>query len=214
MCISKRIFAAVAAAILAMGTTTIEASDPIVRVEEDWTVEIGTPDSEKHAPQIVIVMSPVETLTWKHAIFELNHRSLPDYSAGGMQLQGWLGEFNLDKRSGPDNEVLATVDETVKFTMRMKVDNGCLHFEVVNGTSETWGNFGGQGYLKTSIATGITHLGNYNKTTSTKHSKVAFAKHRVKCLKRTAIRYYSATGLVQTDSTVSIVHVHESADDD
>eukprot|EP00913_Durusdinium_trenchii_P008366 g7859.t1 len=196
MCRLKRTFAAVAAAFIALGTTHSMADEPIVRVEEDWTVEIGSPDPEKHAPQILIVMSPTETPNWKHAIFELNHRSLPDYSAGGMQLQAWLGEFNLDHRAGPDHEVLSTVEETVKFTMRMKVDNGCLHFEVVNGTSETWGNFGGQGYLKTSVATGITHLGNYNKTTSTKHSKIGFAKHRVKCLKRTAIRYYSATGLV------------------
>lgn len=198
----------------AMGGTVVSASEPIVRVEEDWTVEIGTPDPEKHAPQIVIVMSPTANLSSTYSLFELNHSSLPDYVAGGMQLQTWNGETNLDKRNSPHTAVLNNVDETLKLTMRMKIDNGVLQFEVVNGSSETWGPFGGQGYLKTNLSTGMTNLSGYSKTTSTKHSKIGFAKHRVKCLKRTAIRYYSTTGLVQTDSTVTVVHTHIVAENE
>lgn len=206
--------AALAAIACAMSPLSSHAGEPIVRIEEDWTVEVGTPDPEKHAPQIIVVVSPTADLSSRHGLFELNHRTLPDYSAGGMQLQVWNGQTNLEKQSSPHTNVLSNVDEVVKFTMRMKVDNGLLQFEVVNGTSETWGVFGNQGNLKSTVSTGLTDLSGYRKSTSTTHSQIGFAKHRVKCLKRTAVRYYSASGLVHTDNQISIVHTHASASDD
>src|SRR4051812_15359692 len=69
--------------------TANAASDAVVRVEEDWKVEVNIPNPDDHAPQIVNSISPTGNLEGLHAVFELNHRSLNNYGAGGMQLQAW-----------------------------------------------------------------------------------------------------------------------------
>ncbi|MCH8244133.1 MAG: hypothetical protein IH897_16205, partial [Planctomycetes bacterium] len=75
------------------------AHDPeIVRVEEDWVLEVISPNLEESSPQIITAMSSTNQLADVHALFELNHRTLPEYSAGGMGLQLWSGDVNLDQR--------------------------------------------------------------------------------------------------------------------
>ena len=96
--------------------------------------------------------------------------------------------------------------------MAMSLEGGQLKFEVLNGNSITWANFGGQGYLKSTLPTDLTHLGSYRPDTSLKHSRVGFASHRVKKLVRKQVRYYTETGLVATDSNESVVHCYNGGD--
>jgi len=185
------------------------ASAEVVRIEEDWRVEITAPEPLDHAPQIVNVISPLSSLDWTHAVFEINHATLPEYYEGGMQLQRWFGEYVLDYRNAPGTDLLNTDNETITYTIRMKVGEGKLQFEVVDGNSETWGTFGGEGYLKHSEDTIITDLDNYNPATSVGNSRIGFASHRVKKFVRTQVRYYDAdNALVATDETEHVVHQH------
>lgn len=185
------------------------ADDPsIIRVEEDWRVEVGTPEPEDHAPQIVTVLSPVGNLEREHSVFELNHASFPDYTSGGMQLQFWRQDWLWGYGSTPHHQKLYHDNEVITFTSTMLIDGSFLEFQIVNGVSQTWSTFGGNGYLKTRYYTTLDDLDEYSPDVSAANSRVAFASHRVRKLVLTQVRYYSEDGLVATDSTPRIVHEH------
>ncbi|MEX0702513.1 MAG: hypothetical protein WD069_10505 [Planctomycetales bacterium] len=182
---------------------------PVVRVEEDWELQVGAPDTDQDAPQIVNVISPVAGINGPHAVFELNHRTMPLYIAGGMQLQTWVSEHLVDARNFPRTDKLTTPDELVRYTLAMSATEGLLKFEVINGTSTAWGPFGGQGYLKSTIDAGQASLQDYDPGVSAKHSRIGFASHRVRKFALKEVRYYSADGsLLRTDDTERVVHVH------
>ncbi|MBW3542438.1 MAG: hypothetical protein KY476_19405 [Planctomycetes bacterium] len=183
------------------------ASEPVARVEEDWVVQIDVPDPAGHAPQILTAMSSTGQLADVHMVFELNHCTLPSYTAGGMQIQCWSGEQNLDYKTGPKTEVLATTGEQITFTSSMRISSGYLTFEILNGTSTTWGTFANYGWLKTSVPTTQTAFTAYSPSVSVANSRVGFASHRVKKLALKEVRYYSATDtLISTDTTERVVH--------
>lgn len=179
----------------------------IVRVEEDWVVEINTPDPDGHTPQIINTMSIGPTLEWSHALFELNHSTMPSYNAGGMQLQLWRGDDFVGYSSPPQDALLSVTGEQVKYTLSMKVNDGRVEFEVKNGQSDTWGSFG-TGNVKVSRQTIFTSAWGYDPAVSVANSRVAYAAHRVRKFALKEIRYYSASGLVSTDSTERVVHEH------
>ncbi len=196
------------AALLVLSTGIVEAAPPegTIRVEEDWEVEINTPDPDGHAPQIITAMASRSELTDVHAVFELNHSTLPEYNAGGMQLQIWSGDTNLNYRHAYKFGLLSHNNEVIRYTMAMELKSGSIEFEVKDGSSSTWGNFGRYGWFKTSVATTQTTLGEYAPETSVKNSRVGFARHRVQRFVLKRVRYYSAAGLLATDDTERVVH--------
>lgn len=199
---------AVAALVLAGHAVGVEGPN-IVRVEEDWVVEFGVPDPDNNAPQVTTVMSPVGGTDGVYMVFDLNHQSLPEYDAGGMQLQVWNGEEPLTFGGFPNANVLSMENDVATFTSRLEVANGKMWFEVVNGSSQTWGSFGGGGHLRHAVDTTLTSLGSYSPAQSVANSRVGFAKHRVRKLALREVRYYTASGLHSTDSTERVVHVHD-----
>lgn len=197
--------AVITAAASAMGQ---EVTPPIVRVEEDWVVEIGVPDPEGNAPQIINAMSSTDQLADVHAVFELNHSTLPEYTPGGYQIQCWSGDELLDYRYKPRYTVCATEGEVIRYTMSMRLVDGQVEFEAKNGTSTTWGEFGSVGYLRASASTTQSSFRLYSPEVSVQNSYVGYAAHRVKKFALKEVRYYSAGGLVSRDTTERVVHVH------
>ena len=178
----------------------------IIRVEEDWVLEVTTPSVGESSPQIITAMSSTDKLADVHALFELNHRTLPEFAAGGMCLQLWSGDVNLDQRPSPKTGALHHANETVNYTMCLEIKNGTVEFEVRNGTSHSWETFGGQGYLKTSAATAQTSLSLYSPAVSVESSRISFAKHRVKRFGILRVRYYGHDNqLLSTDETDRMV---------
>jgi hypothetical protein len=200
------------ALLLAAAESSPAQGTPVIRIEEDWLVEIAEPDPEGNAPQIVTATSSTEQLEDVHAVFELNHASLPTYSAGGMQLQVWSGELLVDLRPSTEVGVLATNGEVITWTMKMSVGNGRIRFDVDDGDSTTWNNFGHQGQTISTLPTSQTDLGRYRPETSVAHSYVGFASHRVRRYVLSEVRYYSADGLLSTDTTERVVHELPSGD--
>ena len=195
-----------AAALSLCWAGTTSGADPILQVEEDWEVRISTPETKATSPQIYVVISPYGNINNVHSIFELNHSTQPNYTAGGMQIQSWDGNHVLEHKKNTKTAKLSNVDEVIKFTLVMKIKNGNLVFEVTNGTSTTWGAFGGQGYLKTIIPTFPNDLNAYSPDLSILQSKIGFAKHRVKLFARNEVRKYSAAGLVSKETKQCVVH--------
>jgi len=186
-----------------------QSAPAIVRVEEDWELVVGDADPASDAPQVTCVISPNGSFDSLHATFVVNEQSLPIYEAGGLQLQLWEGEVPLTDRRFPNGNILSTAGEVIRWTQALELSGGMLTFEITDGTSTTWGSFGGQGYLKSSIATSLADLNAYDPAVSVEHSGVSYAGNRVVWLALKCVRAYTATGEEVEDATVRVVHSHQ-----
>jgi hypothetical protein len=190
-------------------TAQAQSGSPVVRVEEDWELVVGQPDSSLDAPQVTAVFSPVGHLNSVHAAFELNHQSQPSFVAGGLQLQIWNGEAPLSSRKFPNPAKMQTSAETVRWTQRMLLWDDVLVFEVSSGSSSTWGSFGGQGYLVAGVSTSLNSLNSYNPQVSVENSGVGYASNRVTSLVLKRVRYRTADGQEFEDNTERVVYSKE-----
>lgn len=189
-------------------TLTAFAADVIIpydRIEEDWEVVIGEPDPDTHAPQLINVISPTPTLTGDYGMLELNHGTQPEYFEGGLQLQMWRDD-EYDSNYTPRPSLLLSIPgETIRYTMAMSIEQEKLKIRVKNGTSTSWGSFGGDS-LVVSCPARQPNLSNYSTLLSVAKSRVAFAKHRVEKFSLKRVRYYHNDELVKTDETVRQVY--------
>jgi len=193
-------------ALLAGAGLPEEASGQVVYVEEDWEIQIGTPDPDGHAPQIITAMSSTDRLEDVHALMEINHSTLPEYQAGGMSLQIWSSGTNLDYMVHPHTEKLHVENEVLTYKMTMRIDDGEIRFEVKDGTASSWGKYGIGGFHRT-VPTSQTEFTLYSPETSVKYSRVGYAKHCVKKFVLKESRTYNAEGeLLDRDTTDRVVH--------
>jgi hypothetical protein len=191
----------------ALVATSCWAQTPIVtQVQEDWELVIGTPSQNSDAPQVTCLISPVGNADSLHATFVVNHHDMPAFTAGGLQLQTWNGDEILASIRYPNQAVLNTIGETIRWTQVMRITAEGLVFEVVGGSSTTWGNFGGEGTLKLMVNTSLENLNGYDPAVSVKDSAVSYAGNRVRLLVLKRVRVYSATGLIGEDNNPRIVH--------
>jgi hypothetical protein len=168
----------------------------VVRVEEDWRLDVGEPDARVTAPQITTAISPQGDLSGVHAIFNLNYQALENFAPGGMQLQVWNGLTPITwYRLRPDEE-LQTPGERVTWTQVMQRQNDGLVFRIENGNSTTWGTFGGTNLLTEKVSTSLANLNRYDPTTSVENSGVTFAGNRVDSLVLERVRIYTSDGQV------------------
>jgi len=196
------------AALLALGAlpSQVYSQQSVVAVQEDWELYVGEADSNSSSPQIACTFSPAGHLNNVYAVFELNFQSQPEYVGGGLQLQIWDGETPTDSRKFPSSNIMSSNDEVVKWTQTMDVHGGVLTFEIINGTSSTWGSFGGQGYLKHSTTTDLVNLNSYSPDLSVANSGAAYAGNRVKLLVLRSVRYELSNGQIIEDNTPRVAH--------
>jgi hypothetical protein len=179
------------------------------KVEEDWELVVQLPEVNTDAPQVTCVISPGGDLFGVYAAFELNHHTQPDYAAGGLQLQLWSAGYPVDRSSFSNQSLLQQPSEAIRWTQRMRLHEGQLVFDVRNGSSQTWGSFGGWGVLRVAIPTELTTLATYQPAFSADHSGVGYAGNRVTRLALREVRWFSNGVLVATDSTERLVHPQE-----
>lgn len=177
----------------------------VVRVEEEWELKVATPDPGSDAPQVTCLISPVGDIRSLHAVFEINQRTLPSFSPGGLQLQLWEGDSPRTHVEASATKVLGNPDETITWTQVMEISGGVLRFTVSGGQSATWGSFGGD-ELKIEVPAGLANLNQYNPLVSTGHSAVGYAGNRVKSLTLKRVRIVSTTGEAAEDTTVRVIH--------
>lgn len=191
-------------------TAAAEGPPAVLRVEEDWELMVSSPDSTTTAPQVTCATFPVSESTSLCAVFELNHQTQPSFVSGGIQLQIWEGPRLLDSRKFPRSETMASPGERVTWTQTMTLAPGAqesyLTFEIVNGQSATWGLFGGQGYLRSTVATSLQDLNDYNPRLSVLNSGVGYAANRVQSLTLREVRLVLSDGQVLRDTTVRSVY--------
>lgn len=196
-----------AGAILTALATTAWADGPsITRVEEDWEMVVGEPSPNSDAPQVTCAFSPFADMDSFNATFVVNHHESPAFAAGGLQLQLWEGETPLAGQRAPNQALLATPGETIRWTQVMQITPQGMDFEVVNGSSATWGEFGGEGTLKLAVAAPIPNLNGYSPENSVRHSGVSYAGNRVQSLVLKKVRLYTEQGLLAEDAKPRLVH--------
>jgi hypothetical protein len=158
-----------------------DAQSKVVQIEEHWELAVGEPDTQVSAPQATMIMSPNGSLEGQYFLFSLNHFSVPEYQPGGMQVQLWNGENAVDAHSNSAG-ALQNVNETIEWVQRLKVDDGVLSFEVVDGDSTSWGHFGNDGSLAFSTPTSLESLNGYRPAISIGESQIGYAGNRVQRL--------------------------------
>ena len=200
-------YALALAAAMFIPAATAMAVD-IVRVEEDWELVVGDPDESTNSPQVTCVTSSSGGIDGHYAALTINHKTLPDFEPGGLQLQVWDGTGAVGSSKFPKDDELGSGD-TVSWTLSMRVEGGQLHFEVTQGNSATWGSLGGQGYLRQTVASNLTNLNGYSPAVSVENSGVGYAGNRVTSLRLKAVRAYSAEGLVAEDNSPKSIFPHE-----
>jgi len=174
----------------------------IDRVEEDWSLAIGTPNPDEIGPQITTCMSPVSDGSTPFVAFDLNYRDYPSFLSGGVQAKVYSGGSVVASAS-QDNDLLQTTGETITWTQRLSLTSAnTLTYAVVNGQSTTWGAFGqGQGLSTLTFTANLSSLASYSPTTSVGNSGVGWQSNRVTQMTLTQVRYYSGGQLVATDTT-------------
>lgn len=177
----------------------------VTRVEEDWELVVAQPDPDTTAPQVTCVISPSGNLDGHYASVELNHQTQPDFASGGVHLQSWSGEDPLGTYTSSQTGLLNLESETVTWTQSMELVGSALKFSV-EGDSATWGHFGGGEELKANVGSSLENLNDYRPDTSVANSGVGFASNRVTRLVLKEVRYYSAQGLLLSDTTERVVY--------
>ena len=182
------------------------AQTTVVRVEEDWELVGRTPDPNTDAPQVSCALSPVGNVDSLYGVFVINHQSLPTFVRGGLQLQVWNDEQAVDHRKFPSSAMMVESNETVRWTQSVQLTDNSLSFEITNGSSTTWGTFGGQGYLKAIVATSLGNLNAYDPSVSVANSGVSYAGNRVQSLILKRVRLVNSDGTITEDSTERVVY--------
>jgi hypothetical protein len=205
----RQVFCGSFAVMLAFSLSPVWADTPtnVTRVEEDWELVIGEPNTDDTSPQIMSFISPTNRIDAECAVLELNHSTQPDYTDGGVQFQRWFGDFERIWRTPHTQNRLATPGERIKYTMRMSIEDGVLKFGVRNGTSQTWGAFGGTSeQWNSGVISQYSNLDLYSPAISTKYSRVGYAANRVQKFSLKEVRYYRNEELIQKDTAEKIVH--------
>jgi hypothetical protein len=193
---------------LLISSNDVHAFNPaeVMKVEEDWELVLNEPSADNVAPQVTCVISPAGDVEGVYAALELNHGSLPEFSAGGLQLQVWNGEDWLTVRDHAGSALHQTA-EVVAWTQKMWLQGGKVHFKVDNGTSTSWGTFGANDNIKLSLSSSLSNLNGYNVALSASQSGIGYGSQRVQSLVLKRVRYYDAAGaLLLEDTTPRSVH--------
>jgi hypothetical protein len=185
----------------------------VYRVEEDWQLVVGDPDYLQDGPQVTCTISPVDMST-AYCAFDINYHTQPDYQSGGVQIHTWDPQDPIEIASSFHTETMATSGETVTWTQTMTLNPnaGAITFQVINGQSQTWGNFGGQkggnnGELILTLPTQLANLDSYSSDVSLNNSGVSFASNLVVSQTLMAVRWYDINGnLIGQNTTPQIVH--------
>lgn len=165
----------------------------IVSVEEEWELVVDEAIADIAAPQITTAFSPVGHIGGIYATLDINHHSEPEFSPGGLQLHVFQGEEPIWIQGLPDRGTLRTVGEVITWKQWMSVHNGVLTFSIDDGSSDTWGHFGGQGNLVAQFETELTNLNGYNPQVSVANSGVGYASNRVRSLILKSVRVYTSS---------------------
>ncbi len=180
--------------------TESEAQPPapaIDRIEEDWSLVVGTPNPLEVGPQITTTMSPLGDNSQLYFIFNMNFRNDP-FRPGGLQVQCFDQEQAAGEATSSKSALLQTQGEAVRWTQRLECVDGQLRYSIIAGASQTWGQFGDTDDLRIELPAGVGTLSAYDPEQSRLHSGPTWQSTQMTLL---GVHYYSEDELVASDPT-------------
>jgi hypothetical protein len=175
--------------------------DGVTRVEEDWQLVLGDPDNLGCGPQITTTMSPVGDTRAESFSLNLNYRDDP-FQVGGLQARSWVGD-QAQAQSTYSGAQCLTTGETIRWTQRLTLSSGRAYFQVVSGSSTTWGTFGDANdgsALWVAMPSSVTTLDQYQPAESVGNSGAGWESDRVRQMTLVCVRYYQGDQLLATDA--------------
>lgn len=193
--------------VISAGLSADDPATDVFRVEEDWAMVVNDPDLNSNGPQVTCTISPCQ-INAAYAAFDINYRTQPNYESGGLQLHAWDPEDAIVIASSPHADIMLTPGEAVTWTQTMTLQDDRLTFRVVDGTSTTWGTFGGhESHLRLVLSTNLVNLNQYDPQVSLDNSGVSFASNLVDSLTLVAVRCYDVNGnLIKQITNPQAVH--------
>jgi hypothetical protein len=167
----------------------------VISVEEHWELKISQPDADRSAPQTTMVMSPRANVDGVHFLVTLNHATVPDYAAGGIQAQLWHGDELVQSTSAHEGTVLDQPEEVITWVQRLALEDGHLTFTLDDGQSTSWGSFGGE-EMALGVDANLESLNQYRPGFSIEESQVNYAENRVVSLVLTKLVWTTEDGEV------------------
>jgi hypothetical protein len=181
-----------------------------MRVEEDWALLVNDPDNGVVAPQFHTTMATTCSMDQHYAQVTWNYRVDYDeasyFAPGGLQLQAWDGESRLRRLSVGDAE-LSGAAEFITWTQGLETDGALMKFEIKDGYSSTWGEFGDE--MKISSEATYSNLDNYCTDVSVRNSCITFGSNRVDALMIMQVRRYHQSGVIEVDLTPRVVFMQD-----
>jgi hypothetical protein len=156
-------------------------ADGVTAIEEDWQLDIDTPNSLRSSPQIKCLTSTGADVRSQYAVVLVNQ---PGSVGVNLQLQLWEGSRLLTSTDVPKTSANHnTIGERINWTTRLSINNGVLTAEVFNFSSTTWGNSSGKTTIASiSAPTSLNDLSNYDPNVTCVHTGVEFGSMRVQKL--------------------------------
>lgn len=182
----------VTSVLLATAQLTRADSNDVVYIEEHWELTVGGPEIDRCAPQVSLVMSPTGDMEGLHFVFLLNHTTFPDFEPGGLQMQCWYGDSLVYTRNSSKSGILSYDNETIRWVQKLRIDNGKVEFDVDDGVSQSWGNFGSGDGLIMNTGYNMNRLNSYQPSVSINESGITFAGNRVSSLVLTKLVWRTA----------------------
>ena len=180
----------------------------VVYIEEDWQLVLNEPGEQITAPQFHTVMSPFGNTDVVYAQVSWNYRDLPEFVAGGMQLQAWGDDYNFG-HTNVREDTLSLDAEIITWTQVLHTNGQKIRFKIIDGQSSSWGSFGGEN-VHVDIPFALTNLNGYSSSVSAADSCITYGSNRVTSLVITEVRRYGPNGLLSVDNTPVVVYEIES----
>lgn len=175
---------------LAIQSSSQVRAESVTSIEEDWQLQIDTPNAAKSSPQVNCLTSTGADIESPYALFLVNQ---PGSTGGNLQLQLWNGGQLLVTTDVPNSSaVLDKAGDRINWTTRLSVSKGVLTAEVLNLSSSTWGNSSGKNTIASvSAPTSLNDLNNYDPNVTCRNSGVEFGNMRVQKLLLRKTRIYT-----------------------
>jgi len=167
----------------------------IVQIEEEWELKVLSPEPSLEAPQVSTWMSPTPTLDGIHFGMDFNHTNHNEDSKGGLQTKALDGDALMDEKITSESTKLEHEGEVVRWKQVMSLHDGRLYFSIKDGTSQSFGAFGGSG-TRVSVNATVSNLNQYSPQSSMEWSGVGFAANRVSYLRLVRVRKLDGQGNV------------------
>lgn len=192
----------------ASGVTAEDGERRLIRVEEDWVALIAEPDPSTSSPQILNVISPTQSASEVFGLIQVNHRDQPTFNEGGLQVQVRRGSGLIGTAQSSRTATLSRSNDSLKYTVAMQLTETGIRFELLNGTSRTWGRFA-QSPVTVTVTEDSPTLEYYTPEFSTENTCVNLGAHRVELLYMNTTRRTFDNGDVVTDTTDRVLHRYQ-----